>query len=121
MGTIYEADKSYISSVIFIVFLFFSAFNFFLALSMGKPENLVDAGKRLSISDWFSRKFTTMGLLGTIVGIIFLLSNSLGGDDTSVIIAQLWTGLGTALYTTGCGVVANFFLSLQNFIIDYDL
>lgn len=120
LGKIYEADVSKLSVVILILFGFFCLYNLFVAL-----DNKCDAikAKRLSISQFMAPKMTAIGMLGTVVGFIIMMSAALDGaeDDTAAAIGAIKNGMATALYTTACGIVANVLLSVQNFMISYDL
>ena len=71
----------------------------------------------------------SLGMLGTVIGFIMMLSNAFDGVDVTntaqmtQLLANMGTGMGVALYTTATGLVANLILKLQFFLIEsaYDL
>jgi len=71
--------------------------------------------------DFIANTFVKLGIIGTVIGISWMLSSVFTGLDPSNIpsmqssIALMGTGLGTALYTTGAGLICNLILKIQNF------
>ena len=64
------------------------------------------------------RAFFSLGLLGTIVGLIFATQGSLDSSlPTSEIVAGLKEGLNTAFYTTVCGIVFSLPLQVQLMVL----
>ena len=78
--------------------------------------------KRIDLG-WFSAEhFFSLGLLGTIVGLIFATRGSLDGSlPTSEIIGGLKEGLNTAFYTTVCGIVFSLPLQVQIMLLKFKL
>jgi flagellar motor component MotA len=70
---------------------------------------------------WFAAEtFTTLGFIGTIIGMIYALKGFIGinpSDITSLqgLISDLVYGMSTALYTTLVGLVCSRLLMLQYF------
>lgn len=69
---------------------------------------------------WFVVKTVLeLGMIGTVIGMFLILSQSFGSIDASNIetikqaIATLATGMGTALITTLTGIICSIWLSLQ--------
>ena len=63
-----------------------------------------------------------MGLIGTIVGFILIFSSLSGNtvpttDEIQQLLISMSSGMGTALYTTLCGLVAASFLGFQYMIL----
>jgi len=79
-------------------------------------ENRMDLG-------WFSAEhFFSLGLLGTIIGLIFATSGSLDSSlPVGEIVAGLKEGLNTAFYTTVCGIVFSLPLQVQLMILKFKL
>ena len=79
-------------------------------------ENRMDLG-------WFSAEhFFSLGLLGTIIGLIFATSGSLDSSLPVVeIVAGLKEGLNTAFYTTVCGIIFSLPLQFQIMILRYKI
>ena len=83
-------------------------------------ERDIDAG-------WFiSDLFFTIGMVGTVIGFIVMLSGFEGidfgnPDTTKQMIGTLGSGMSTALYTTLTGLVSSVLLKIQCFILDYEI
>ena len=79
-------------------------------------ENRMDLG-------WFSAEhFFSLGLLGTIIGLIFATSGSLDSSlPVGEIVAGLKEGLNTAFYTTVCGIIFSLPLQFQIMILRYKI
>ena len=74
---------------------------------------------------WFvSDIMITMGMIGTVVGFIYMLSTCFGSIDTAnpqtmqLALSKMSTGMGTALYTTASGLVCSLLLKLQLFNLE---
>lgn len=64
-----------------------------------------------------------LGLLGTIIGFIFMLSSVSGTEQLDLnamqkVMQQMSAGMGTALYTTLTGLVGSLILALQYLMLD---
>ena len=79
--------------------------------------------KKRSDLGWFSAEhFFSLGLLGTIVGLIFATSGSRDSSlPVSGIVSGLKEGLNTAFYTTVCGIVFSLPLQVQLMILKFKL
>jgi uncharacterized membrane protein YfcA len=70
---------------------------------------------------WFiAGTFTSLGLIGTVIGMIFALQGFVGVDvssaaNTQLLISKLVLGVSTALYTTLVGLVCSTLLKVQYF------
>lgn len=86
----------------------------------GKPnESLL---KNIKITEFVADNFTTLGLLGTTVGMSIMMFSTLDGNaDVGTIIKQLKVGCSTAFFTTICGILANVFLNVQLLLIKNSL
>ena len=73
---------------------------------------------------WFTAEIMLkMGLLGTIIGFIFMLGSVANITDFDIgsmqkILKHMSTGMGTALYTTLAGLICSILASLQYQMID---
>ena len=78
--------------------------------------------KRIDLG-WFSAEhFFSLGLLGTIVGLIFATKGSLDSSlPISAIVSGLKEGLNTAFYTTVCGIIFSLPLQVQIMILKFKL
>jgi len=72
---------------------------------------------------WFAAEhFFSLGLLGTIIGLVISTEGSLDSSlPTSQIVAGLKEGLNTAFYTTVCGIVFSLPLQVQLLILKFKL
>ena len=129
LSTIIKNDLSYISILIMGLYLCVSVYVgrlCYLAEHMSEKsaakrkkekaylENRMDLG-------WFSAEhFFSLGLLGTIIGLIFATSGSLDSSlPVGEIVAGLKEGLNTAFYTTVCGIIFSLPLQFQIMILRY--
>ena len=68
------------------------------------------------------RRFFSLGLLGTIIGLIFATQGSLDSSlPTSEVVSGLKEGLNTAFYTTICGIIFSLPLQVQLMILKFKL
>jgi len=112
-----DADFTKISFLIYSLFIVFSikcGFN--------------TARQKEDQTGWFiSDVFITLGMIGTVVGFIYMLSTCFGSIDTSqpqtmrLALSKMSTGMGTALYTTASGLVCSLLLKLQLFNLEQGL
>lgn len=73
----------------------------------------------IELGNFWSDVLIRLGLIGTIVGFIFMLQSFVSGPDPSseniqALLITMSSGMGTALYTTFAGLVASTLLSLQH-------
>lgn len=128
IGTMYEADSSYICYAITALFAggLFSVFQ--RAFKVTRALNAIKAGSRspinaakflakgdhiADIAQWLA----VLGLTGTIVGFIQALNGINVNGDPEAIIAQLIAGMAVAFYTTLAGGVTGMWLELNNRIL----
>ena len=110
-----ESDVSKLSVIISILFFIFSLFTGYLAFTSDGKD------KRMKIINFARNHFFTLGILGTVAGLIYMTSNVLtSGTDTQDIIVGLKNGLATSLLTTAAGIVASLLLHIQTFILKYN-
>ena len=109
-----DADFTKISFLIFGLFIVFS-----IRCGMNTAKIKEDN------AGWFmSDIMITMGMIGTVVGFIYMLSTCFGSIDTSqpqtmqLALSKMSTGMGTALYTTASGLICSLLLKLQLFNLE---
>ena len=73
----------------------------------------------IELGSFWSDVLIRLGLIGTIVGFIFMLQSFVSGPDPSSeniqnLLITMSSGMGTALYTTFAGLIASTLLSLQH-------
>ena len=126
-----QADLSHISILIMFLYVSVSALVGRLCYLSDKisKDNSVKKKKELDYltkrSDvgWFAAEhFFSLGLLGTIIGLILATEGSLDSSvPTAQIVAGLKQGLNTAFYTTVCGIVFSLPLQVQLMILKFRL
>jgi len=128
LSTIIENDLSHISILIMSLYIIVSGYVGRLCylsdkINEKKSEEAREYLRKRSHVGWFAAEhFFSLGLLGTIVGLIFATEGSLDSSiPTSEIIAGLKEGLNTAFYTTVCGIVFSLPLQVQLMILKFKL
>jgi len=128
ISSIISNDLSYISILIMALYVIVSSYIGRLCYLSdkinGKRESEAkDYLAQRSELGWFSAEhFFSLGLLGTIIGLIIATQGSLDSSlPTSQIVAGLKEGLNTAFYTTVCGIVFSLPLQLQLMILKHKL
>lgn len=96
--------------------------------SLSNPSALLDIliskAKNSHDTGWFMVDILIkLGLLGTIIGFIFMLASVSVTDSMDVaslksIIKSMSNGMGTALYTTLIGLVASMILAIQYLLVE---
>ncbi len=128
ISTIIAHDLSYISILIMSLYVVVSGYVgrlCYLADKVDKKKVEHDAVtlSRRSELGWFAAEhFFSLGLLGTIIGLIIATQGSLDGNlPLTEIVAGLKEGLNTAFYTTVCGIVFSLPLQGQLMILRFKL
>lgn len=126
LQTVFEHDKSYMTSVIGVIYVIMS---FFVA-GIGKrldtlksPLSKKDSdliSKDLGLSWFVSYQFFNLGLIGTVIGFCISMNASLvANGDANAIVTELKTGASTLMFTTLIGLVASVLLQVQNYIVKH--
>jgi len=128
---LWEKDSSYLSWGIFCIFAFFSivcgSYIFSTCKSPPKDEESFEDCLRQEEVGWFFSEFClTLGMIGTIVGFIFMLSGFEGIDTSKpqtvqLLLSDLGKSMATALYTTLVGLICGSLLKIQYFILSLEL
>ncbi len=131
LSTIIKNDLSYISILIMGLYLCVSVYIgrlCYLADHMSEKSAAKRKKEKAYLENrmelgWFSAEhFFSLGLLGTIIGLIFATSGSLDSSlPVGEIVAGLKEGLNTAFYTTVCGIVFSLPLQVQLMILKFKL
>ena len=124
-----DADVTKLSFVIYVIFMVFTlrvgadAWNFYRTGDTSARPLL-----QRQESAWFvSDMLLTIGMIGTVLGFIYMLGTSFGGirmDNVETVRAALITmgaGMSTALYTTAAGLICSLILKLQLFLLGQEL
>ena len=128
ISTIIKNDLSYISILIMTLYVLVSVYIgrlCYLADKINKRRKKEAQEYLLQRSElgWFSAEhFFSLGLLGTIIGLIFATRGSLDSSmPVGEIVAGLKEGLNTAFYTTVCGIIFSLPLQVQLMILKFKL
>ena len=131
ISTMVEADLSHISILIMFLYVCISGLVGRLCYlsdrlskdDAAKKKKELDYLTKRSDVGWFAAEhFFSLGLLGTIIGLILATEGSLDSSvPTAQIVAGLKQGLNTAFYTTVCGIVFSLPLQVQLMILKFRL
>jgi hypothetical protein len=120
IAKIWLDDVTMITSVLFAMFLITNALIGFVSYTKDFTSKLVDAC-------WFlSEQMLALGMLGTVVGFIYLLSSGISNasvsDPTSLaaLLTNMSVGLGIALYTNAVGILASLITKGLLYAVTYD-
>lgn len=132
---VYESDVSHLSQVIALVFLVGTLLAGKMAWRISGPGLVVDA-KRHDACAWVRRSMRhapflrglceRLGLLGTLIGVAFMLDGGFsgvveGGDAAQAALRALTTNMATAIYTTLVGYACSILLWFQFHLIGFAL
>lgn len=116
VARIWNQDASCLSGVILVFFFFVSGY-----LGLATYRSPRGLGFSCEEIGWFSSELCMgLGMVGTIVGLIMMLSGFEGLDATNVksvqqLLTELGGSLGTALYTTLTGLACGINMKIQTF------
>lgn len=136
-GLLQKINQGDITKISFLIFAVFTV----ITIRTGKDtyrfcredrqaitlETLDRYEKRNELGWFMSDIFLTLGMIGTVIGFIYMLGTSFAeinpSDTTSMqgVLAQMSTGMSTALYTTAAGLVCSLLLKLQLFNLAHQL
>lgn len=110
---------------------FFILFVFFLASTyLGKQTYEFSAKNKIPDlkPQWFtSQVFTNLGMIGTVIGFLLLLTQVFVGLDVlsqeslQNALVKMTVGMGTALLTTLVGLVCSSLLKIQLLVLEHDI
>ena len=128
ISEIIKNDLSHISILIMSLYIIMSIYIgrlCFLSdkINKRKKKEAVSFLTKRSDIGWFTAEhFFSLGLLGTIIGLVIATKGNLDGSlPTSEIVAGLKEGLNTAFYTTVCGIIFSLPLQVQLMILKFKL
>jgi hypothetical protein len=110
---IWITDVTYLSFVIMSIWFVNSVMLGFYQITY-RPLN-----KIVPVSWFMAELCLSLGMLGTVAGFLIMLVSVFGAIDVSntstlqKAISTMASGMGTALYTTLIGIVANVFIKIQ--------
>ena len=117
---IWHDDVTMITSTLLVLFLITDLLIGYIAYTKNFKSKIVDAC-------WFlSEQMLALGMLGTVIGFIYLLSSGITSasvaDPTSLasLLANMSVGLGIALYTNAVGILASLISKGLLYSVTYD-
>lgn len=117
---IWHDDVTMITSALAILYSITTCMIGYVAYTKNIGSKLVDAC-------WFlSEQMLALGMLGTVIGFIYLLSSGISSasvtDPTSLatLLANMSVGLGIALYTNAVGILASLISKTLLYVVTYD-
>ena len=119
-----DNDKSYLAIAIMTLFVGASVFIGSLAYraDIATEKQQTDLTTQSNIGWFCAEHFFSLGLLGTIIGLVIATGGSMDGSKpVSEIVAGLKEGLNTAFFTTICGIVFSLLLQVQLLILESGL
>ena len=128
---IYEADVTSIHLIIYAVFLLATVLTGLAAWRTSTSEKHTGHYNRSTTKivdmGWFlSESMMTLGLIGTVAGMIYLFSMIFGDIDVGnpeslkEALSHMARGLSTAMYTTICGMIGALIIKVQLMNIEFD-
>ena len=128
ISAIIKNDLSRISILIISLYILMSAYIGRLSylsdkINKNKEDEAKEFLSKRAEVGWFAAEhFFSLGLLGTIIGLVIATDGNLDSSlQTSQIVAGLKEGLNTAFYTTVCGIVFSLPLQIQLMILKFKL
>lgn len=123
--TVLQADETYITSLIAAIFVACNLKLGVIAYQIDSPNYWdMDVIKKRLETLWFmSEQLMALGMLGTVIGLIMMLSTtSVGSIDAGSmqgVLTGMWKAMGLALYTNAVGLVCSILLKLQVYYVGY--
>jgi flagellar motor component MotA len=117
---IWHDDVTMITSGITLMYVITTGLIGYIAYTKDFTNKIVDAS-------WFlSEQMLALGMLGTVIGFIYLLTSGVTNasvtDPTSLatLLANMSVGLGIALYTNAIGIVSSLVTKLLLYAVTYE-
>lgn len=120
ISEIWHDDVTMITSVLAILYIVTTLLIGYVAYTKNFKSKIVDAC-------WFlSEQMLALGMLGTVVGFIYLLTSGITSasvtDPASLaaLLANMSVGLGIALYTNATGILSSLITKALLYAVTYD-
>lgn len=123
--TVWTADETYITSLIALIFVACNVKLGTIAYQIGDPDywDTETFKKRLETLWFMSEQLMALGMMGTVIGLIMMLSTtSVGSIDAGSmqsVLSGMWKSMGLALYTNAVGLACSILLKLQVYYVGY--
>jgi len=124
---IYKADITNITFIIYAVFISATILAGITAYRVARQvHKIAKTNKYISICWFLSEAMMTLGLIGTVAGMIYLFGQVFteidpsNPDDLKEALGHMATGLSTAMYTTICGMVGSLIIKVHLMNVEFD-
>jgi len=124
---IYRADVTNITFIIYAVFISATILAGITAYRVARQvHKIAKTNKYISICWFLSEAMMTLGLIGTVAGMIYLFGQVFteidpsNPDDLKEALGHMATGLSTAMYTTICGMVGSLIIKVHLMNVEFD-
>lgn len=124
---LWEKDASYLGFTTIVIFYITSIICGIQLFKLGKNSDDLQCFERQEELGWFMSEIClNLGMLGTIIGFVMMLSGFESLDITKTqtvqaLLAELGRSMATALYTTLVGLLCGQLLKIQYFIMSLEL
>jgi hypothetical protein len=112
-------NDSDITKISFLILGLFVVFTVKTGIYTYKPSK--ESYRKIRTVEFFADKFLVLGMIGTVVGFIYMLRVCFVGIDAvnpatmQAALVKMSFGMGTALFTTAAGLVCSLLLKFQLF------
>lgn len=120
IAKVWHNDVTMITSALGVLFILTNALIGYVSYTRDFTSKVVDAC-------WFlSEQMLALGMLGTVIGFIYLLSSGItsasitDASSLSALLANMSVGLGIALYTNAVGILASLVTKGLLYAVTYD-
>lgn len=123
LSLIITNDKSYLGLSMMILYALTTVYFGKIAYDadVAKKEDMPNLNSRMGVGWFIAEHFFTLGLLGTIIGLVLATGGAMNGNlPVSQIVAGLKEGLNTAFFTTICGIVFSLLLQIQLLVLRHE-
>lgn len=118
VNIVFVADITYITSIILVLYLISIAS---IGIATTKEDVIYGTNKYYSFASSMSDHVMAIGMLGTVFGLIHMLSQNIGDtSNMAATMSKMWVGLGLALYTNAAGLIASILLKFQLMLLSAD-
>lgn len=130
LSSVWAVDWTKISYLIYTVFFIFTVRTGLMAYRMSDKgeffyqDDYNDFCRKNKVSWFVADQLLTLGMIGTVLGFIYLLSgvftgiSALSPSEIQSILSKMTSGMSVALYTTASGLICSLLLKIQ--LIDFE-
>lgn len=129
LEVIWNNDPYRITSIIASIFVAVNLVLGYICFKLKDPQfysnNKVKVNKVYDMCWFASEQLMAIGMFGTVIGLVHMLSANLVGQDMTSESVQnavggMWEAMGFALYANAVGLITSIVLKVQVYFIGYD-